>query len=604
MSKKSGIKKQPTHLKSDIRQAIRDMYSKRGQVDKEAIKSRFLAKYPDQASRINQVVVDYAFSLQQRSGKDVETQSEPSKTYNHQNEGENKGADDATRCDRKASPEKDISNDIVNKEKQNGHAILQDFQDYLSVNNRNGSASCSTSSTVPSLENQMCFLKPNDQDDCITKDQNYTIAQNAILISSIASVMPPQFALMGGLRARQSVLPPDPRVMLNTNVPFSAFICGVQGSGKSHTTSCIIENCSLSLPILGALKQPLSTLVLNFNEYSSNVSAQPCEAAFLSSVLPEWSKHGLSIPVRVLVPPSNFHNLKKIYSQIPNVDVQPFRLKTHHLNISTMLCLMSIGKDSQMPLYMSQVVRVLREMAIENKGGTFDYLDFRRRLEDLKLDRMQTPFLHQRLDLLDSYLDLKEEHNSDYFTDGGITILDLSCPFMDQATTCILFRIAIDLFLHAHPSRGKMIVADEAHKYMSETPAAKDLTETFLNIIRQQRHLGVRTVISTQEPTISPRLIDLCSMTIIHRFTSPEWYRTIRKHVPIGDQNNSSSSELCLDGLHEIARLQTGEALVFAPSAHLLDEKSSVINAAHKVFKMTIRKRITWDGGRTILCVR
>lgn len=76
---------------------------------------------------------------------------------------------------------------------------------------------------------------------------------------------------------------------------------------------------------------------------------------------------------------------------------------------------MCVGNGDQMPLYMSQVIRVLREMAIENKGGTFDYLDFRKRLEDLNLNRMQTPFLHQRLDLLDSYLDLKGEHNGDYF---------------------------------------------------------------------------------------------------------------------------------------------------------------------------------------------
>ncbi|KAE8324513.1 hypothetical protein BDV39DRAFT_217049 [Aspergillus sergii] len=443
------MSKKKSTLKADIRQAVRDMYSKTGQVDNEAIKSRFLAKHPGQESRINSVVVDYAFSLQQRSGKDVETKSGPSKTYCKQNE--------------------------------------------------------------------------------------------------------------------------------NT-----------------------ADNCSLPLPTLGALKQPLSTLVLNFNEYSSNVGAQPCEAAFLSSVLPEWSKQGLFIRVRVLVPPSNFYNLKKMYSQIPNVEVQPFRLKPHHLNISTLLSLMCVGNGDQMPLYMSQVIRVLREMAIENKGGTFDYLDFRKRLEDLNLNRMQTPFLHQRLDLLDSYLDLQGEHNGDYFIDGGITILDLSCPFMDQATTCLLFRITIELFLHAHSSRGKMIVADEAHKYMSETPAAKDLTETFLNIIRQQRHLGVRTVISTQEPTISPRLIDLCSMTIIHRFTSPEWYRTIRKHITIRDQSNNNSSEECLDGLREIACLRTGEALVFAPSAYLLDENNSVINATHKGFKMAIRKRITWDGGRTI----
>lgn len=50
--------------------------------------------------------------------------------------------------------------------------------------------------------------------------------------------MPSQFALLGQLRNRQSVS--DPRVMLNTNIPFSAFICGLQGSGKSHTTSCMI----------------------------------------------------------------------------------------------------------------------------------------------------------------------------------------------------------------------------------------------------------------------------------------------------------------------------------------------------------------------------
>jgi DNA helicase HerA-like ATPase len=139
---------------------------------------------------------------------------------------------------------------------------------------------------------------------------------------------------------------------------------------------------------------------------------------------------------------------------------------------------------------------------------------------------------------------------------------------------------------------------------MSDTPAAKDLTETFLNIIRQQRHLGVRIVISTQEPTISPRLIDLCSMTIVHRFTSPEWYRTIRRHITIGNKGNSSSSEENLDGLCQIASLRTGEALIFAPSAYLLDGDGSVINAAHGAFKMVIRKRVTWDGGRTILCVR
>lgn len=36
-------------------------------------------------------------------------------------------------------------------------------------------------------------------------------------------------------------------LFLNTNVPFSALICGVQGSGKSHTVSCLLGQSELPL---------------------------------------------------------------------------------------------------------------------------------------------------------------------------------------------------------------------------------------------------------------------------------------------------------------------------------------------------------------------
>lgn len=138
---------------------------------------------------------------------------------------------------------------------------------------------------------------------------------------------------------------------------------------------------------------------------------------------------------------------------------------------------------------------------------------------------------------------------------------------------------------------------------MTETPAAKELTETFLNIIRQQRHLGVRIIISTQEPTISPRLIDLCSITIIHRFSSPAWFKTIKNHVTFDNADETASTDE-RDGLYQISSLRTGEALVFAPSAYLLYDNHSPINTRHTTFKMMVRKRVTWDGGRTILCIR
>jgi DNA helicase HerA-like ATPase len=138
---------------------------------------------------------------------------------------------------------------------------------------------------------------------------------------------------------------------------------------------------------------------------------------------------------------------------------------------------------------------------------------------------------------------------------------------------------------------------------MTDSSAAKELTETFLTIIRQQRHLGVRTIISTQEPTISPKLIDLCSITFIHRFTSPQWYSVLRSHIPI-EKGNDKNEHGMSDGLYRIANLRTGEALVFAHSAQLVDKDRVALDTKHEVFRLKVRKRITWDGGRTIVCIR
>jgi hypothetical protein len=64
---------------------------------------------------------------------------------------------------------------------------------------------------------------------------------------------PAQYALLGlldpdmvvagnisGGRTAGDEVTKDNRLFMNTNVPFSTFICGVQGSGKSHTLSCMI----------------------------------------------------------------------------------------------------------------------------------------------------------------------------------------------------------------------------------------------------------------------------------------------------------------------------------------------------------------------------
>jgi hypothetical protein len=97
------------------------------------------------------------------------------------------------------------------------------------------------------MEDQLQFLTSSDENDEVagaTATSSVNL-EHAVLISAALEEaghsLPSQFALMGNLSAApKTEFVSDPRVVLNTNVPFSAFICGLQGSGKSHTTSCII----------------------------------------------------------------------------------------------------------------------------------------------------------------------------------------------------------------------------------------------------------------------------------------------------------------------------------------------------------------------------
>lgn len=167
---------------------------------------------------------------------------------------------------------------------------------------------------------------------------------------------------------------------------------------------------------------------------------------------------------------------------------------------------------------------------------------------------------------------------------------------------------------------------------ISASPETSELTETLLSIVRQQRHLGTRVVIATQEPTVSPVFLDLCNMTIVHRFASPAWFRAIKAHIAGAQEDEVAAAKV----FRQIVRLATGEALLFCPTA-LLDveifdvqtvnedwsgdrgvnhssgsdimvDSPVFVSGRHRVVQMgtgnahiRVRQRITVDGGRSML---
>ena len=145
----------------------------------------------------------------------------------------------------------------------------------------------------------------------------------------------------------------DNRLFLNTNMPWSAFICGSQGAGKSHTLSCMLEAALLQPQAsnrLGKLPKPLAGIVFHYDRFTGLSGNQICEAAYLCSK---------GIPVKVLVSPASFKKMQKLYSNLRDVPkhlqpaVHPMLIEQKHLDAARMLKLMAVeGTDGTRPLYM------------------------------------------------------------------------------------------------------------------------------------------------------------------------------------------------------------------------------------------------------------
>lgn len=144
-------------------------------------------------------------------------------------------------------------------------------------------------------------------------------------------------------------------------------------------------------------------------------------------------------------------------------------------------------------------------MAMETKGAPgLNYAAFKKRLITEGFSEKQNGPLKLRLDLLESFTEVpgtpgatyrrpikpkfldtkkgkKEERRWEAeqeqhrlaelrkpdiwsFEPGSLTIVDLSCPFVDDGAACALFNISLALFLENRGDVGRIVALDEAHK--------------------------------------------------------------------------------------------------------------------------------------------
>lgn len=141
------------------------------------------------------------------------------------------------------------------------------------------------------------------------------------------------------------------------------------------------------------------------------------------------------------------------------------------------------------------------------------------------------------------------------------------------------------------------------NQFLAQSGEALVLTNELVSVIRQQRHTGTRVVIATQEPTLSPKLIDLANATFVHRFLSPSWYEVLKNHLAGANRQDPGSNNSLF---RTIVGLRTGQALLFCPTARMdVDDEApggtkwiKPLNDSY--INIQIRRRLTADGGKSI----
>lgn len=176
------------------------------------------------------------------------------------------------------------------------------------------SSSESTSDSDSTLNAQMKFFDLDDGDEDIQELAacplfTHTVLKYGTSLDEDQKNPFTQYGLLGGVMENNGVTygsadhaaAKDHRLYFNATAPSSVFICGSQGSGKSHTLSCLLENCLMESEA-NVLPRPLTGIVFHYDPWVSSTRGSPCEAAYLASAN--------DISVRVLCPPTNVRQIE------------------------------------------------------------------------------------------------------------------------------------------------------------------------------------------------------------------------------------------------------------------------------------------------------
>jgi hypothetical protein len=352
---------------------------------------------------------------------------------------------------------------------------------------------------------------------------------------------------------------------------------GVQGFGKSYTLGCMAEMAVMPIPGVNRLPCPLGALVFHYHR-SENYAPELLAARVANDDPRERDRLAVAglrpqpLTDVVLLTPEAAVARRRL--ELPDVRVEPLQFGPAEIGSEGWRLL--LGASGNDALYLRQLVSVLRRRRYDLRVDTI-----RDDLAALDLNPNARRLIEDRLALATEYI-RPDVTLSDLFCAGRTVIVDLRDEWIEKDEALVLFMVLMRIFERANSVDqpfNKLVVFDEAHKYLGDTAMLGEVVET----IREARHHGTSVLIASQDPISIPRaVIELSSTLVLHRFSSPLWLKHLKGAVS------------CLDAVTErqTAQLDTGQALVWS-------QRSSDRRFTDAPQLVTIRPRVTKHGGAT-----
>lgn len=385
-----------------------------------------------------------------------------------------------------------------------------------------------------------------------------------------AQEITPQFGILG----RSS----EEKIAIDLTGCNTISLFGVQGFGKSYTLGVIAEMATAPVYGINVLPSPLATVIFHYHKSDAYapefaVASSPNnKIREVDRLLREYGATPQGVKDIVLLTPEAKVNERR--AEFPGLEIHPIKFSSGELGAESWKFL--LGAYDNDSLYVRQLVAIMRRYR-----DNLTLQRFREEITAADLAQQARRLAEDRLNLAEPYVDDSAILGA-LIRPGRTIIVDLRDPWIEKDEALGLFVVMMKIFAstkHQGKPFNKLMIFDEAHKYISESQLIGQVVET----IREMRHQATSIVIASQDPLSVPRsVIELTSILILHRMTSPQWLKHLKGAISALDDVSDA----------QLAALRAGEALVWAQRC--TDKRFS-----QRPYRIQIRPRVSLHGGGT-----